>query len=344
MNIYKVLKINQKIKSHRIKFLGLWFLSVFNKRYLSIQLDPVIACNLKCTMCYFSDPSFARSKEKGQLSLEKLENISNSFFKNALRLQIGCGAEPTLYKNINAIILEAKSKKVPHISMVTNGNLLKKEDLVTYVQSGLNELILSLHGVYASTYESFMVNGKYEKFIEVLEWVKFIKEEYPTFTLRINYTINKDNFDELFQFFDVFREYSIDIIQLRPIDKIGESAYQNFSLKSIESSYKDLYKYFITHTSNRKIHLIAPSSLNRNEEVTYKVTSSNDSSYLLPYTYCYISPQSAWKQDFDLDNQTFNDWKKQTKWNTQLIKNIFKSRVALNVTQRNMVNYEVNLN
>lgn len=83
MNIYKVLKINQKIKSHRIKFLGLWLLSVFNKRYLSIQLDPVIACNLKCTMCYFSDPSFARSKEKGQLSLEKLENISNSFFKNA---------------------------------------------------------------------------------------------------------------------------------------------------------------------------------------------------------------------------------------------------------------------
>src|SRR5690606_17654241 len=154
---------------------------------------------------------------------------------------------------------------------------------------------------------------KYEKFIEVLEWVKLIKKTYPSLILRINYTINKDNFDELFQFFDVFGEYPIDIIQLRPIDKIGESAYQNFSLKSIESSYKYLYKYFITNTSNKKIHLIAPSSLNRNEEVTYKVTSSNDSSYLLPYTYCYISPQSVCKQDLVLDNQIFNYWKQHTK-------------------------------
>jgi hypothetical protein len=47
MDIYKLLKFNQKIKNHRIKFFGIWLLSVLNKRYLAIQFDPVLACNLR---------------------------------------------------------------------------------------------------------------------------------------------------------------------------------------------------------------------------------------------------------------------------------------------------------
>src|SRR5690606_38876158 len=155
---------------------------------------PVLACNLKCTMCYFSDDEYVRNKIKGQFSLEQLDKIAANFFSNALRLQIGCGAEPTLYKNIDALISKAKFHKVPHISMVTNGNLLTKEKLTLYVETGLNELILSLHGVTKSTYESFMVNGKYDKFLNLLESVNEIKRTHPDFLLRINYTFNEDNF------------------------------------------------------------------------------------------------------------------------------------------------------
>lgn len=344
MKIYQILKINHLIKSHRIKFFGLWLLSKFNQRYLSVQLDPVLACNLKCTMCYFSDDEYVRKKVKGQLTLEEFDLIGSNFFPNALRLQIGCGAEPTLYKNIDQIISKAKFHKVPHISMVTNGNLLTKEKLSLYVENGLNELILSLHGVTKTTYEKFMVNANYEKFLNLLESVNEIKRDHPEFLLRINYTFNEDNFDELFHFFEVFGKYDINIIQLRPIDKIGESVYDNFSLKQIENKYSELHRLFKDKALNRKINLIAPSSIIRNVDESLKVKSTNDSSFLIPFTYCYIGPDGIWKPNFNLETDTFKDWKKNNHWDNQIFSNVFASRESLYKTNRNMVNYDIDIN
>jgi len=343
MQIYKILKINNLIKNHRIKFLGLWILSKLNKRYLSIQLDPVLACNLKCSMCYFSDDEFVRNKVKGQLSLEELNLIGNNFFPNALRLQIGCGAEPTLYKNIEELISKAKCHKVPHISMVTNGNLLTNEKLSLYVENGLNELILSLHGVTQFTYEKFMVNAKYEKFLNLLETVNEIKLKHPEFLLRINYTFNEDNFEELFEFFEVFGKYDINIIQLRPIDKIGKSFYDNFSLTKIEDRYSELHNFFKENAISRKINLIAPSTIIRNVDESLKVKTNNDSSFLIPYTYCYIGPDAIWKPNFNLNEETFKEWKKSNQWDNQILSNVFASRKTLFKTQRNMINYDIDL-
>ena len=87
MDIYKILKFNNAIKNHRVKFLGLWLLSVLNKRYLAIQLDPVLACNLRCKMCYFTDDDYVRKNMKGIFKEENIKEIANAIFKNALKLQ-----------------------------------------------------------------------------------------------------------------------------------------------------------------------------------------------------------------------------------------------------------------
>ena len=81
MDIYKILKFNNAIKNHRVKFLGLWLLSVLNKRYLAIQLDPVLACNLRCKMCYFTDDEYVRKNMKG---IFKEESILPVTFKSTL--------------------------------------------------------------------------------------------------------------------------------------------------------------------------------------------------------------------------------------------------------------------
>lgn len=341
MNIYKILKINQKIKNHRVKFLGLWFLSVFNKRYLSIQFDPVLACNLRCKMCYFTDSDLVK-KMKGIFKDEDLPKIAAVNFKNALKIQIGCGAEPTLFKNVEKIITLANQYQIPHISMVTNGNLLTKEKISNYSQNGLNEFILSMHGVYKESYENFMDKGKYEIFHEVLESISKEKETNKNLSLRINYTFNKDNFYEIKDFFSFFGKYDIDTIQFRPIDKIGETAYNNFNLQEIEEDYSKIIQEFINEAKNRKINVLAPTSIKR-ATGTNVVNNSNDSSYLVPYTICYISPDSFWKKDFDWRNQTFSQWKKDNHWNWKIFKNIFISKKKLDKINRNMLNYSVEM-
>ncbi len=344
MDIYKVLKFNQYIKSHRIKFLGLWLLSILDKRYLSIQLDPVLACNLRCKMCYFTDAEYVRKNMKGMLKEEDLEPLAGSVFKNALKLQIGCGAEPTLFKHNVKLIEIAKQHKVPYISMITNGNLLEEEDIIGLSRAGLNEIILSMHGVYKETYEDLMDKGKYEKFHEILEFITREKKVNPNLRLRINYTFNKDNFYELKDFFSLYGKYGIDIIQLRPIDKIGETAYNEFSLKQIEKDYTKISGSMKEETVKRGITLLYPKSVMRNEQESLKVKTANDSSFLIPYTYFYVSPKYSWKDDFDWRTENFAAWKKRNNWNTTLLKNAFRSRKSLDDTNRNMLNYSVEIN
>ncbi len=344
MDIYKILKFNNYIKSHRIKFLGLWALSVLNKRYLSVQLDPVLACNLRCKMCYFSDPDYVRTNMKGMMKEEDLSILAKTFFKNALKLQIGCGAEPTLFKHNVKLINLAKAHKVPYISMVTNGNLLERHDVENLAVAGLNEIILSLHGVTKERYEDLMDKGDYNKFHSVLQSITEQKRTSPNFKLRINYTFNQDNFYELKDFFDVYGKYDIDIIQLRPIDKIGDSTYNEFSLKKIEADYNEISSFMANEAQKRKITLLYPQSILRDEEVSLKVKTANDSSYLIPYTYCYVSPKYAWKDDFKWNEETFQTWQLRTNWNKTLLKNVFTSKSKLDQTNRNMLNYSVAIN
>ena len=102
-NIYKILRLGTKIKSTRLKLFGIWLLHCSHKRYIGIFLDPILACNLRCKMCYFSDPE-KRKTYRGSFTQEDITRIAQSLFHRALKLQIGCGAEPTLYKVLDQVI------------------------------------------------------------------------------------------------------------------------------------------------------------------------------------------------------------------------------------------------
>lgn len=67
MNIYKLLKVYQKIKSPKVKLLGILALHITKRRYLSLNIDPALACNFRCRMCYFSDNEAARKNKKSKL-------------------------------------------------------------------------------------------------------------------------------------------------------------------------------------------------------------------------------------------------------------------------------------
>ena len=56
MDVYSIIKWYHSIKSPRLKLLGILGLHLLHRRYLYIAMDPALACNLRCRMCYFSDP------------------------------------------------------------------------------------------------------------------------------------------------------------------------------------------------------------------------------------------------------------------------------------------------
>ncbi|MDL2254665.1 radical SAM protein [Bacteroidales bacterium OttesenSCG-928-J16] len=334
MKIYALLKLNRIVKSRRIKSLGIFLLHVFRQRYIAVFFDPVLGCNFRCKMCYFSDPNY-RKDTKGVFNPDELPKLADAFFGRALKLQIGCGAEPSLYQHNTDIIRLAKQRGVPYISMTSNANLFSDTDLWEFAKAGLDEMTLSLHGVVRESYEYFMTNGSYDKFLQTLETLTAVKKEYPNFKIRINYTVNNDNVKELALFFEHFSTYSFDILQIRPIQEIGDSEYKTFSWDALREVYDDVILKVRQDCAERGVVCIAPSKNDLEE-----LSSASDQS-LVESAYCYISPKYIWKDDFDLQKERFNSYSKKHHIGRMLFKNIFaKKREA--EEKRQKLNYTIN--
>ena len=334
MQVYSLLKLNRYLSNHRIKFLGLFLLHKTKKRYLAVHFDPINACNLRCKMCYFTDNDYVR-KLKGTFNADELPLLGKAVLSRALKLQIGCGTEPTLYKNLTDVFKIAKHYKVPHISLTTNGNLLTKEKINIYAEHGMNEIILSLHGVHQESYENFMQKGDYKKFLRVLQWITELKATRKNLSLRINYTFNEDNFSELAEFFKIFGKYSINTLQLRPIVNLGNSSYQNFKMDGIIPVYNSLIHEIKMECKSRSITLLA--AIDSKDLVIRK----NPNSLLYGYSYCYISPKDFWHKDFDWKNESYDSYAKRKKLTKELIRNVFTSSSKIEEIQTENLNYKI---
>jgi len=334
MDIYKLLKINRIVKNHRIKFFGLFILHKLKRRYLAVNIDPVMACNLRCKMCYFTDADYVRTL-KGQFKKEELNRVAKIIFKRALKLQIGCGTEPTLYKNLIKIVELGKAYNIPYISITTNANLLDEAKIEALLVAGLNEFTISLHGVNKESYEGFMKKASYEKFHNAFNAFEKLKSNYD-FKVRINYTFNKDNFYELNEFFNHFNGKSFDVLQIRPIQKIGNTEYNDFDLSSIRDYYPELIKSIRNQCKQNNITLLAPKNIPLKQEL-------NSSSVIFDYTFCYVSPTKFWKPNFQWRTQTFEEFSNEIDWGKTLFKNIFKSKSELK-NLSNRLNYEIEFN
>ena len=320
--IYRLIKLNRMVRSHRVKFAGILFLHLVGARALFLRFDPVIACNLHCQMCYFSDKDF-RKKNKGAFDAADIDRLAEMFFPRTLQVVFGCGAEPTLYKDYPDLVRIAKSYDVPNVGMVSNGQRFTDESIRQLIENGLDELMLSVHGVTRDSYETLMTGASYEKFHAVLRSFDRIKAELGVSnpTLRLNYTVNPDNLAELRDFFDVFGGYGIHTLQLRPIMDIGQAAYRNFDLDRYIDDYNEVIDHLNAECRRRDIRFLA-----RKKDPAYRTTEADYGSIALDSVLRFVSPQRVWRTDFDWRNESYDAFCRRIGFTGSLLKAVFSSR------------------
>ncbi|MDE6380921.1 MAG: radical SAM protein [Muribaculaceae bacterium] len=342
MNIYSVLKLVSRIKSPRIKVFGLWAMHVFRRRYIGVFLDPVMACNLRCRMCYLSAPGYkvVDSPEKALMTPETLQYVADTFFPRALKLQIGCSTEPTLFRGLDELIRIAKSKGVPYISLTTNGQLLTADSLRRMIDAGLNEITLSVHGFDKEIYEDLMRGANFERFLGLMASLREIKKEHPEFKVRVNYVINADNILSLKKMYDVFGGLRPDVLQLRPIQKLGESSYDNFSHEEIKLHYDDVIAPIVERCRQESTVCLCPSKKNL-ESFDAEYDPMVD--YLEELTYYYVSPSGVNKPEFRWKEDSFSSYHKRRSTASKIWKSIWKwNHKAASKHSSRKLNYDVN--
>lgn len=68
-----------KIKNPRFRAMGMLLLHLLRRKYTCMSFDPVLGCNMKCRMCYFSDEA-KRREMHGVFSDRDVAAIARSIF------------------------------------------------------------------------------------------------------------------------------------------------------------------------------------------------------------------------------------------------------------------------
>jgi len=278
-------------------------------------------------MCYMSDAAI-RKKLHGTFSVADIEAIAKATFSYMIKLQIGCGAEPTIYKHLPYVVKLAHDYGIPYISLTTNGMLLNREKIEELVNNGLNELTLSVHGLTKYTYEGMMQGARFDRFLELAKILSKINTEQHRLKIRINYTVNEDNIEDLRLLPKLQKTLHIDILQIRPIQKIGNTTYDNFSKEKITRLYDECIKLTIEKMKATGTQCLYPSCEDlRTLGGTQGIDGDKKNSVIDTIPYFYLAPYNDWKDKINPYEESFYDYCRRNRRVEYMIKNILHLKV-----------------
>lgn len=340
MNTYRLLKYYRGIKSQRLKAVGLLTLHLLHRRYVNFFFDPILSCNLRCRMCFFSMSQYRTSLLGLHFTHDDVQAIAQSIFPSILKLQIGCGAEPTVYRDFPFIVDLARQYGVPYVSLTTNGNLLSAALLEDLAGKGLDEITISAHGFTRESYEAMMPGASFDKFFNLIEALKALRASYPNFKVRVNFTVNEDNVQELLLMPRLFAGLQLDVVQLRPIQKLGDTSYSNFSKTKIIGHYDEYITPVVEHFRSLGTVVSYPTVENlRKVDGVEDTDTSNSLIDTIPQF--YLGPHKGWRRKIDPYKETFRDYCKRNHRVTLLLRCIFfRSGKSENLKTKNL-NYRV---
>jgi MoaA/NifB/PqqE/SkfB family radical SAM enzyme len=326
-----LVRLNRSIRSNRLKFAAVLVAETLGLRYLMVRFDPATACNLRCGMCYFSDPAWFERFGGPRFAAPDIDRLARFFFPQTLQLFLGCAGEPTVYKNWPDLIRLAKSFGVPFVSLTTNAQRLDRSASEQAIANGLDEVVVSAHGVRPDTYERLMRHASYERLHRNLTDLNAVRDRTgggrPR--IRINYTVNPDNLDELDEFFARFGAYRISALQIRPMIDFGDTAYRKQDLAPHLDRYRRVVGRIAKACHARGVTLFA----NR-DDPTY--TAENP--YAVVYDSAvlrYVGPLGVWRGDFDWRHETYRSYKRRTGFRRFLARRVVDGGAGLVRTTAN---------
>ena len=159
-------------------------------------------CNLKCKHCY-EDAGASRpelSTEQACEVIDKLSRIANI----GLPALSFSGGEPLMRKDFFEIAAYAK-KKIPFISIATNGTLLTKDNVKRLREIGVGYVEISLDGSSKEVHENFRrVPGCFEK---TVKGIKNCVDENVDACIAT--TVHKENLNETLEILELAEQMGV---------------------------------------------------------------------------------------------------------------------------------------
>jgi len=167
------------------------------------MIEPTRRCNLACPMCPVGSHRTYRAPD---MSLEQFRKVIDEMASFLIHLTLHNYGEPFLHRDIYHMIEHAKKRGVPDVNVSTNGHFLDPSRLI---DSGLDEIMISLDGITQEIYARYRRGGNLEKVIENIRGLDSEKKRRQTGKplMELQFIIMKHNQDQM----DGFRKLAMEL-------------------------------------------------------------------------------------------------------------------------------------
>jgi molybdenum cofactor biosynthesis enzyme MoaA len=209
---------------------------------LTLRLDIINKCNLRCVMCHFSDEAIFKRPTR-QLTAPEFERLFEEIGASVRQVALSCGDEPLLSKHLPGI-LRYLAREHPHVQVefCTNAMLLNREMRHLIMETGVARLLFSIDAVSKPLLESIRVGSRYEQVVGNILSMRRLREacgvSYPSFIF--NYVMMSRNIHEAPAFVAMGRELGAESIDFRHMVPIGG----NFPAGEMLSDDAERYNFY----------------------------------------------------------------------------------------------------
>jgi radical SAM protein with 4Fe4S-binding SPASM domain len=189
---------------------------VFGKP-ITAMIEPTNYCNLKCPLCPTGQGLIERPKEA--MKFEDFKRILDNIGGSIIHLRLWNWGEPLIDKDLPKMIRYAKSKRI-FVNTSTNSFFLEDEKVMkNLINSGLDQLIVSLDGASKETYNQYRKNGDFDKVVRVLKMAAQMKKDlgtkYPE--IKLQFIVMKHNEHEINKMIALAKEVKADTLFLKTV-------------------------------------------------------------------------------------------------------------------------------
>ncbi|MFX1256942.1 MAG: radical SAM/SPASM domain-containing protein [Promethearchaeota archaeon] len=136
------------------------------KTPLSLMIEPICHCNLRCPLC--TTPHKYMTREKGTMTIKTFQKLLRDTHKFVLYYNFDFAGEPFLNPHLFKMVRYASDLGV--FTLVdTNGTLINDKRIKEILDSNLNFLAVNIDHANQTTFEQFRLGADFNKTIEQIK-------------------------------------------------------------------------------------------------------------------------------------------------------------------------------
>lgn len=214
-----------------------------------VEIEPTNRCDLKCSLCIKGMGMLRRPI--GDMTFKRFKTIIDKLDKGIIYLVLYFFGEPLLNSEVYRMIKYAKDKKI-FVRLSTNAVFEDKMHALELVNSGLDELIITLDCASSQTYQKYK---KSDRFYEVVENVRLIVNERKSNKrplIYLQFLIMRDNEHEISKFKDLSKDLRVDRALFKKIrvDHFGIEPRREF----LPENKKYIRRVYLTPSQKKSCH------------------------------------------------------------------------------------------